>query len=93
MAAGLVHDAVEEFALVLQHLVDPLFNSGERQHPRDCHRPGCADAVGSVDGLILEVHPDPEQALSDGYQSLNLIQFNDVMARCRAVAAAIGKKM
>ena len=35
----------------------------------------------------------PEQALSDGYQSLNLVQFNDVMARCRAVAAAIGKKM
>ena len=52
-----------------------------------------ASVAAGADGLILEVHPDPEQALSDGYQSLNLVQFNDVMARCRAVAAAVGKKM
>jgi 3-deoxy-7-phosphoheptulonate synthase len=41
--------------------------------------------------LILEVHPDPERALSDGYQSLNFPQFLDTMARCRAVATALGK--
>ena len=49
--------------------------------------------ASGADGLILEVHPDPERALSDGYQSMNFLQFNDVMARCRAVAAAIGKKL
>ena len=40
-----------------------------------------------------EIHPDPERALSDGYQSLNFPQFLDTLSRCRAVAAALGKVM
>ncbi len=52
-----------------------------------------AAIAAGADGLILEVHPNPEKALSDGYQSLNLPQFLDCMARCRAVAAAVGKQL
>lgn len=51
-----------------------------------------AVAVGA-DGLIIEVHPDPESALSDGYQSLNIEQFDLLMATCRRVADAVGKKI
>ncbi len=49
-----------------------------------------AVACGS-DGLIIEVHPDPKKALSDGAQSLTPAAFTDTMARCRLVAAAVGK--
>ena len=49
-----------------------------------------AVACGS-DGLIIEVHPDPKKAVSDGAQSLTPHAFADTMARCRLVAAAVGK--
>lgn len=49
-----------------------------------------AVACGS-DGLIVEVHPDPKKAMSDGAQSLTPVAFADTMARCRPVAAAVGK--
>ena len=49
-----------------------------------------AVACGS-DGLIIEVHPDPKKAMSDGAQSLTPAVFTDTMARCRLVAAAVGK--
>ena len=71
-------------------VVDPSHGTGHTYLVPDM---AVASVAAGADGLILEVHPDPEQALSDGYQSLNFVQFNDVMARCRAVAAAIGKKM
>jgi 3-deoxy-7-phosphoheptulonate synthase len=52
-----------------------------------------ASIAAGADGLAIEVHPDPERALSDVYKSLNFPQFLDCMARCRAVAAAVGKTM
>jgi len=52
-----------------------------------------ASVAAGADGVILEVHPDPERALSDGYQSLNFPQFLETIAKCRAVAAAMGKAM
>jgi 3-deoxy-7-phosphoheptulonate synthase len=52
-----------------------------------------AAVAAGADGLILEVHPDPERALSDGYQSLNFKQFNELMARCAKVAEAVGIRM
>jgi 3-deoxy-7-phosphoheptulonate synthase len=39
------------------------------------------------------VHPNPEKALSDGYQSLTPAAFRELMAECRKVAVALGKKM
>jgi 3-deoxy-7-phosphoheptulonate synthase len=49
-----------------------------------------AAIAASADGLILEVHPNPEKALSDGYQSLTFKQFEECMAGCRKVADAMG---
>jgi 3-deoxy-7-phosphoheptulonate synthase len=51
-----------------------------------------AVAVGA-DGLMIEVHPQPEKALSDGYQSLDFPQFAETMELCRRVADAVGKVM
>jgi 3-deoxy-7-phosphoheptulonate synthase len=51
-------------------------------------------AVGAgADGLIIEVHPDPDHALSDGAQSLTPANFNKLMERVRAVALAAGKPL
>lgn len=52
-----------------------------------------AAIAAGADGIIVEVHPNPEKALSDGYQSLNFKQFEDMMAGCRRVAAAMEMKM
>ena len=57
--------------------------------------PGLAKAAvaAGANGLFLEVHPEPETALSDGYQSMRFDQFADMMVRCRKVADAVGKTM
>ena len=52
-----------------------------------------AAIAAGADGIIVEVHPNPEKALSDGYQSLNFKQFEDMMAGCRKVAAAMDMTM
>jgi len=49
-----------------------------------------AIAVGA-DGLLVEVHPEPDQALSDGAQSLRPERFDAMMGEVRAVAEAIGR--
>jgi 3-deoxy-7-phosphoheptulonate synthase len=48
-----------------------------------------AAIAAGADGLILEVHPNPEKALSDGYQSLTFEQFATMMTGCRRVADAM----
>lgn len=71
-------------------VVDPSHGTGHTYLVTDM---AVASVAAGADGLILEIHPDPERALSDGYQSLNFPQFLDCIARCRAVAAAVGKQM
>lgn len=70
-------------------VVDPSHGTGHTYLVPDM---AAASVAAGADGLILEVHPDPENALSDGYQSLNFTQFSDTMSRCRRVAEALGKK-
>ena len=50
-----------------------------------------AAVAADCDGLTIEVHPEPAEALSDGAQSLTPEQFSDTMTRCRAVAEAVGR--
>ena len=45
------------------------------------------------DGLLVEVHPNPEQALSDGAQSLYPAQFGQMMRDVRLIAEAIGRRV
>jgi 3-deoxy-7-phosphoheptulonate synthase len=52
-----------------------------------------ASIAAGADGLIVEVHPNPEKALSDGYQSLTPTAFQQLMAECRVIAKAFGKSM
>jgi len=49
-------------------------------------------AVGA-DGLIIEVHPHPEEALSDGSQSLLPSQFKALMGELNLVAKSVGREL
>lgn len=66
------------------------------------HAGGVADLVlplalaavaAGADGLIIEVHPDPESALSDGDQSLTIDAFDKLMGRLTPLVAAVGRSM
>ncbi len=77
----------------LSHLpvfVDPSHGVGLRDKVTPLAR--AAVAVGA-DGLMVEAHPDPPQALSDGPQSLYLDDFADLMAQVRRVAEAVGRSV
>jgi 3-deoxy-7-phosphoheptulonate synthase len=71
-------------------VVDPSHGTGHTYLVRDM---AMASVAAGADGLILEVHPDPENALSDGYQSLRFDQFEELMTACAKVAEAVGKTM
>lgn len=71
-------------------VVDPSHGTGHAYLVPDM---AVASVAIGADGIILEVHPDPEHAMSDGYQSLTFAQFEETMARCRKVAEAVGRSM
>ena len=50
-----------------------------------------AAVAAGADGLIVEVHPDPDHAVSDGAQTLTPEQFAEMMQQVRAIAAAVGR--
>jgi 3-deoxy-7-phosphoheptulonate synthase len=52
-----------------------------------------AAVAAGADGLIIEVHPNPDQALSDGAQSLTPANFEKLMAKVRTVAEAVGRPL
>ncbi len=47
--------------------------------------------LSGADGVLIEVHPHPEEALSDGAQSLEPARFAALMRGLRPVAAAVGR--
>jgi 3-deoxy-7-phosphoheptulonate synthase len=77
----------------LSHLpivVDPSHGTGKRNKVTPLSR--AAVAVGA-DGLLVEVHNNPDQALSDGPQSLYPDQFDELMAQVRQIAAVVGRSV
>ncbi len=69
-------------------IADPSHAGGRR----DLVAPlGFAAVAAGADGLIVEVHPDPESALSDGEQSLSFEEFRGMMRDLEAFAAAAGR--
>ena len=50
-----------------------------------------AAVAAGADGLLIEVHPSPDHALSDGYQSLTFANFAALMATVPEVARAVGR--
>ncbi|MBV9222656.1 MAG: 3-deoxy-7-phosphoheptulonate synthase [Acidobacteriaceae bacterium] len=75
----------------LTHLpvvADPSHGTGKRDYVLPMAR---AAVAAGADGLIVEVHPDPDHAVSDGAQTLRPEQFAEMMGQVRAIAGAIGR--
>src|SRR5262249_2180690 len=71
-------------------VVDPSHGTGKASLVATMAR---AAVAAGADGLIVEVHPDPEKALSDGFQALTPPVFRHMMAECRRVAAAVDRQL
>src|SRR3954470_17677624 len=77
----------------LSHLpvvVDPSHGIGIRSGVLPMAR---AAVAAGADGLIIEVHPDPDRALSDGMQSLDLALFETLMREISKIASAVGRSL
>jgi 3-deoxy-7-phosphoheptulonate synthase len=70
-------------------LVDPSHAAGRASLVAPL---ACAAVAAGADGLIIEVHPQPTEALSDGEQSLHPDAFDELMALLRPFAAAAGRR-
>ncbi len=70
--------------------VDPSHGTGRRELVAPMAR---AAAAAGADGLIIEVHPDPDQALCDGPQSLTPPQFAGLMSSLRALLPLLGRTL
>ena len=70
--------------------VDPSHAAGKRPYVAAL---SLAAIAAGADGLMVEVHPNPDHALSDGMQSLNFDEFADLMPRISAVASAVGRTL
>jgi 3-deoxy-7-phosphoheptulonate synthase len=77
----------------LSHLpviADPSHGAGRRDMVAQLAR---AAVAAGADGLIVEVHNEPDRALSDGAQSMFPAQFDRLMAELRIIAPAIGRSI
>lgn len=75
----------------LSHLpviVDPSHATGQRYLVEPVSK---AAIAAGADGLLVEIHPDPDNALSDGAQSLTLPQFEGFMKELSSLARALGR--
>ena len=81
---------------VIQHLshlpiiVDPSHGVGTRRFVSPMAR---AAVAAGADGIMVEIHPNPDKALSDGPQSLTFEEFGLLMNRCRIIATTIGRRL
>lgn len=81
---------------VLKHLshlpvvVDPSHATGKWKYVGPVAKAGIA---AGADGLLIEVHPRPTEALSDGAQSLRLDRFAELMEELKPLASAVGRSL
>lgn len=71
-------------------VIDPSHGTGHTYLVPDM---AAAAIAAGTDGLIVEVHPSPDNAMSDGYQSLDFAGFSDMMQRCQKVARSLDKQL
>ena len=76
--------------LGLPVIVDPSHAAGKREWVEALTLSGVACGA---DGLLIETHPDPAKALSDGPQAVVLAEFPDLMEKVRRVAEAVGRTL
>jgi 3-deoxy-7-phosphoheptulonate synthase len=77
----------------LSHLpivADPSHGTGRRDKVAPMAR---AAVAAGADGLLIEVHNDPDHALSDGAQSLTPVEFSQLMAELRIIAPAVNRHL
>jgi 3-deoxy-7-phosphoheptulonate synthase len=77
----------------LSHLpiiVDPSHGTGKRDYVPAMAR---AALAAGADGLLVEVHPNPDRALSDGAQSLDFASFKELLASLRRLAEPLGRQI
>ena len=71
-------------------LGDPSHGTGRREYVAPLAR---AAVAAGADGLLVEVHHDPDRAVSDGAQTLKPEQFEEMMRQCKLIASAVGRTM
>jgi 3-deoxy-7-phosphoheptulonate synthase len=71
-------------------IVDPSHGTGHWEYVAPMAKAGIACGA---DGLLIEVHPKPEEAQSDGLQSLKLDKFRRLMEELRPLAEAVGRRL
>lgn len=71
-------------------IVDPAHGTGVWRYVRPMAR---AAIAAGADGLMVEVHPKPDKAWSDGGQSLMFDKFEELMDECRKIANAVGREL
>jgi 3-deoxy-7-phosphoheptulonate synthase len=74
----------------LPMIADPSHGTGRRDKVLPMAR---AAVAAGADGLLIEVHPDPDHALSDGAQSLHPEQFSELVRQLRIIAQAVGRTL
>ena len=71
-------------------IIDPSHGTGYARGVTPMAR---AAAATGVDGIMVEVHPDPARALSDGPQALTFPMFEQMMREVRGIAAVMGQSL
>ena len=71
-------------------IIDPSHATGNWRYVESM---SMAAVAAGADGLIIEVHNDPEHAWSDGAQSLKPALFKQVVDKCRGIAAVVGREL
>jgi 3-deoxy-7-phosphoheptulonate synthase len=71
-------------------LVDPSHGTGKRDYVPPM---ALAALAAGADGLLIEVHPDPDRALSDGAQTLDFERFERLLGQLHTLAAALGRSI
>ena len=74
----------------LPMIADPSHGTGRRDHVPAMAR---AAVAAGADGLLIEMHPQPDQAKSDGAQSLRPEQLRQLMDQLRAIAPVVGRAL
>ncbi|MFV0379400.1 MAG: 3-deoxy-7-phosphoheptulonate synthase [Anaerorhabdus sp.] len=69
-------------------IVDPSHATGNWKYVSAM---ALAAVAAGADGIMLEIHPNPEKAWSDGQQSLRIDRYEDLVKQCKAVASALGR--
>lgn len=71
-------------------LVDPSHGTGKRAYVPAM---ALASLAAGADGILVEVHPDPDRAMSDGAQSLDFVGFEKLLGQLKTLAEPLQKKM